>query len=145
MTRPVIPPAFGAMCLFNNAQARIDTMRGCVDLSLGRVDAAGHITECYLMSDGAAKEPGMVRTFMTMSDGEAQLLLDALLDAGVKPTKKRDALEVEKGTDFYAGFCGGQQQHIEDLRRVIFGQPNGVDIELAVTADTPLTRPRDHI
>lgn len=133
------------MCMFNDAQARIDTMRGCVDLALGRVDTTGNLTECYLMHASASKDPSMVRSFMTISEGEAQLLLDALLDAGVKPTKKRDALEVEKGTDFYAGFCGGQQQHIEDLRRVIFGQPNPVDIELAVTADTPLTRPRDHI
>lgn len=72
-----------------------------------------------------------------LTEKEAQLMLDALLDAGVKPTAK---ISVEKSETFNAGKVEGMTAHLEDMRRLVFGQDRDLLEMAAMSPDTPLTR-----
>lgn len=75
-----------------------------------------------------------------LTPGEAQLLLDELLAAGVKP--KGNLPAAEEAETFSAGKVEAMKDHIADLRRMAFGEPpepEKVIVEVERSPDTPLT------
>lgn len=85
--------------------------------------------------------PGAYAVCHMLSKEEAQLMLDALLDAGVKPTGKLPPPETSE--TYSAGKVEAMKEHIADMRRMVFGkplEPEQVIIEVERHPDTPRTR-----
>jgi len=118
---------------FNNVQASFEPMVG-INLRFENILPDGKRQDLGICLIGAPRGPEVCPPHQALQYGEAQLLLDALLAAGVKPTAK---ITEEKSETFSAGKVEAMTAHIEDLRRIAFGDRVA---ETPRSPDTPLTR-----
>jgi hypothetical protein len=118
---------------FTHARAQVNHMTGGVDLCLIHT-IGGKDYDVQLLKSPNESPPGSCHVSHTLQYSEAQLLLDALLGAGMKPTV---AMTEEKTEAFSAGKVEAMTAHLADLRRLAFGREPE---EIQLSADTPRTR-----
>ena len=95
-------------------------------MSLGRRFPTGWVGNCTLVieqppEDKAAIHPA--RVFHSLSEGEAQALIDALFKAGVRPTGYGEPAPAVEQETFAAGKVEAMKDHLADLRRLVFRDP----------------------
>lgn len=125
---------------FTDVRVQPHFMTGGFEMALSR-EIGGKVFGVTFQQAATETPPGSYAVCHMLTKGEAQLLLDALLDAGVKPTGKLPS-EEQKET-FSSGKVEAMTDHLADLRRVIFGkppEPEQVIIEVERSPDTPRTR-----
>jgi len=83
-------------------------------------------------------DPGRTGAKMwhAMQTEELQIMMDALWSAGVRP-KVLNPIETTGSEGFNAGKVAAMQDHLADMRRLVFGQPQ---VEEISSPDIPLTR-----
>lgn len=102
------------------------TFTGVV-ISLGKRFPSGWVGNCNLViesppdNDKAAVAGS--RMFHSLSEGEAQALVDALFKAGVKPTGFVSPKTVLEQETYSSGKVEAMKEHLADLRRMVFRDP----------------------
>jgi hypothetical protein len=125
---------------FTDVRIQPHFMTGGYELAMFR-EVSGKQFGVQLQPSPTETPPGAYALTHMLTPGEAQLLLDALLDAGVKPTGKLPPPETSE--TYSAGKVEAMKEHLADLRRMAFGVPleaEQVIIEVERHPDTPRTR-----
>lgn len=125
---------------FTDVRIQPHFMTGGFELAMFR-ETGGKQFGVQLMPSPTETPPGAYAVTHMLTPGEAQLLLDALLDAGVKPTGKLPPPETSE--TYSAGKVEAMKEHLADMRRMVFGKPLEPEqdmIEVEMSPDTPRTR-----
>lgn len=125
--------------LFESIHVEIGARSRSVELVMQGRDPNGKETDVYFSWITGPHEPGVMPVKSFMPYEEAQALLDALLDAGLKPSV---AIEKQESESFSAGKVAAMEAHLSDLRRLVFGKESVV---IPRTPDTPLTNSDDFL
>lgn len=128
---------------FTDVRVQPHFMTGGYEIALKKT-VGGKDFGVTLQQASTETPPGAYAICHMLTKEEAQLMLDALLDAGVKPTGKLPPPETSE--TFSAGKVVAMKEHIEDLRRMAFGEkpkPEQVIVEVERSPDTPRTRAED--
>jgi hypothetical protein len=125
---------------FTDVRIQAHFMTGGFELCMFK-EMAGKQYGVQLQQQSTETPVGAYAVSHMLTRQEASLLLDALLEAGVVPSAK--VPPPEKSETFSAGKVEAMKDHIEDLRRMAFGDkpdPEQVIVEVERSPDTPRTR-----
>lgn len=125
---------------FTDVRVQQNIMTGGFEMALLKT-VGGKDYGVSLQQSPTETTPGSYAVCHMLTKEEAQLLLDTLLDAGVKPSGKLPPTETSE--TYSAGKVEAMKEHLADLRRIAFGappEPEQVIIEVERHPDTPRTR-----
>lgn len=133
----IIAPGSRPAHFFDCALVEREGATGNFSVSLGKLAPCGGTHNVLFQVMTGVTPIGTVPAWHSITAEEMQLLMDEMWIAGIRPSPSRSdpASKNQKSEGFNAGKVEAMQEHLADLRRMVFGvappeDPSGPDIPL---------------